>query len=185
MVTSIDQLDSNKAYTYSDYITWQIKERLEIIKGKILQMAAPSTRHQRISGHLHVSFVNSLSNKGCEIFSAPFDVRILPNTVVQPDLCIICDPSKLDNKGCVGAPDLIVEILSPSNSKTEMKYKFDIYEEAGVKEYWVVFPQQDCLIIYALDEHNKYRGLKPYTEDDIAQSTVLSELSVDMKEILK
>ena len=183
MITSIHQLDPNKIYSYADYITWKIEERLEILRGKIVQMAAPSTKHQEISMFLSNVFWQSMDRKTCRVFAAPFDVQILPNTVVQPDLSIVCDLKKLNERGCVGAPDLIVEILSPFNTKIEMKHKFNIYEEAGVREYWVILPQQ-YLLIYVLDKNKKYRGLRPYTEDDIAKSTLFADLEVDMKTVL-
>ena len=126
MITSLNQLDFNKKYNYSDYILWQFQERVELLKGKLFPMAAPNVNHQRISGNLHLELGLFLRNKQCDLFAAPFDVR-LPlssskvtadkiDTVIQPDLCVVCDENKLTKQSCVGAPDLIVEILSPSSS---------------------------------------------------------------------
>ncbi|WP_042344549.1 Uma2 family endonuclease, partial [Capnocytophaga canis] len=149
-VLNINQLDvENGVYTYADYLLWKFEERVELLKGKIFKMSpAPSLKHQKISMNLSGLLWQFLRGKKCQLFSAPFDVRLPKkeekgdniHTVVQPDLCIICDESKLDERGCIGAPDLIIEILSPGNSKKEMKNKFELYQESGVEEYWIVNP---------------------------------------------
>ena len=192
IVTDINELDLSGTYTYADYLLWHFKERVELIKGKIFKMSpAPSTRHQQISGNLHWEMRAFFQNHYCQMFYAPFDVR-LPRqdqkvtdqkiyTVVQPDLCIICDESKLDERGCLGAPDLIVEILSPGNSKTEMLNKFELYQESGVREYWLVEPSQNAVLIYVLDETGKYVGLQPAVES--VQSSIFPELKIDLGQI--
>lgn len=143
----VEEPSAELNYTYADYLKWKISERVELFRGQILKLAAPNTSHQTISGNLHFQLKTFLQNKSCRVFSAPFDVRLpIQNrkkdnevtTVVQPDLCVICDPEKLDARGCCGAPDLVIEILSPGNSTTEVQIKFEVYEEAGVKEYWLV-----------------------------------------------
>lgn len=174
-ITDINQLDPNGIYTYADYLMWKFEERIELLKGRIFKMSpAPSTNHQRVFRKLFSKIDRFLEPCKCELFSAPFDVR-LPNkgkndeqiyTVVQPDICIICDPHKLDDRGCIGAPDLVVEILSPGNSKKEMKNKFDLYEEAGIAEYWVVFPAEETVLVNVLD-NGKYRTLRPVSDDII------------------
>ncbi|GAB4493032.1 MAG: Uma2 family endonuclease [Raineya sp.] len=163
-ITDISQLDLNGTYSYADYLLWRFEQSVELIKGKIFQMSpAPSVRHQRVSRKIAENFYPYLNNKPCEYFIAPFDVRLLDKkkskkankdiyTVVQPDLCIICDKDKLDERGCIGSPDLIVEILSPGNSKKEMKIKYALYEEAGVQEYWIVFPSEYVLQQFVLNE---------------------------------
>lgn len=192
-ITDINQLDLNGNYTYADYLRWKFQERLELIKGKIFKMSpAPAVNHQRISMNLSLDLGNYFRNKKCELFTAPFDVRLTTKdkenkevtTVVQPDLCVICDPEKLDEKGCVGSPDLIVEILSPGNTKKEMKIKYELYEENGVTEYWVVRPYDKTLQIYFLRD-GKYIGLAPLTDDDIATSEQFPELKVDLSEVFK
>src|SRR6185503_18824286 len=130
----LSDLDISKTYTYADYLKWTFDERLELIKGKIFKMSpAPGSLHQRISLRLARWIGNYLDGNPCEIFTAPFDVR-LPRkskddkdilTVVQPDICVICDVNKVDEKGCLGAPDLVVEILSPGNNKKELKNKYE------------------------------------------------------------
>jgi len=127
-------------YTYADYLRWTIEERLELIKGKIFKMSpTPSSAHQRVSQWLNKELLIFLDGKTCEVFTAPFDVRLPKKskrdedivTVVQPDLCVVCDPSKIDKRGCIGAPDIVVEVLSPSNNRKELKNKYEVYEESA------------------------------------------------------
>lgn len=190
-ITSLDQLDLNATYTYTDYLQWQLKERLELLRGKIALISpAPSVRHQRISGKLHGILWTYLNGNPCEVFSAPFDVRLTRQknaeevtTIVQPDLCVICDASKLDEQGCNGAPELIIEILSPGNTHKEMKDKFDLYQEAGVEAYWIVHPQDNNVLIYELNEEGKFIGKPPLTEGDILTSNLFTDLTIDLKNI--
>ncbi len=192
MITSLKQLDLNAQYTYADYLTWQFQERVELLHGKIREMSAPNRVHQGISLNLSRLFANALWKSPCKVYAAPFDVRLTPFsqvkntaviTVVQPDLCVICDPAKLDDKGCIGAPDLAIEILSPGNSKTEMKDKFDLYEEAGVLEYWIVFPGERSVQIFNLNEEGRYIGLQPAIESDIVTTPIIPGLEVDLKDV--
>jgi Uma2 family endonuclease len=191
---TFDQLDLNGTYTYADYLKWTFDERLEIIKGKIFPMSAPARIHQRISSNIFGEIYLYLRNKKCEVYSAPFDVRLTPlkknkshkvHTIVQPDLCVICDLDKLDDKGCVGAPDLMIEILSPGNTRKEMREKYDVYEENGVKEYWLVEPQDKCVFVYVLNEVGKYIGLQPVTDEDILTSTVFPDLQIDLSRVFE
>lgn len=190
-VTDISQLNPDGFYTYSDYLMWQFKERVELIRGRLLRMSpAPNTAHQKISQAFNRKLLNYFYNKPCQVFTAPFDVRLPVNlkggqdtTVVQPDLCVICDESKLDERGCAGAPDLIIEILSPGNSQKEMREKFQVYEEAGVREYWMVSPSEKVVWRYILNEEGHYIGLPPATEDDTWSSHCFPELAIDAKEI--
>jgi len=183
MITNINQLDSNKTYSYTDYLSWQLKERVELLRGYIARMApAPSRRHQQISGNLFLQIGNHLKGEACYLYSAPFDVRLNEETVVQPDLCVICDEMKLDDKGCNGAPDLIIEILSPGNSRKERKDKFELYEENHVQEYWLVEPVDESVIVYTL-VNGQYVGSKPYVPGDTITSAVLTGLAVDLEEV--
>ena len=190
-VTDFNDLDLNGTYTYADYLKWKFEERLELFRGKIFKMSpAPNRYHQEISGNLYFNFAKILKKGTCNLYAAPFDVRlqkIKANdekviTVVQPDLCVICDENKLDDKGCNGSPDLIVEILSPGNSKKEMGIKFDLYEENEVKEYWIVDPTEKTVLMYVLKE-NKYVGLKPFIEDDNIKSSLFPQLNFPLTEI--
>ena len=191
MILKLSDLDLEKVYSYADYYSWKFVERVELIKGRIFKMSpAPNRIHQEISSKLHYKFADYLYHKYCKLYTAPFDVRFPKNskndsdiyTVLQPDLCVICDLSKLDDRGCNGAPDLVVEILSPSNSKKELKNKYDVYEEAGVKEYWVVFPIEKTMIIYTLI-NEKYQPSRLFACGDIVTSSVLPGLSIDLEEL--
>lgn len=195
IITDINDLDLTKSYTYADYLTWNFQERLEILKGRIFKMSpAPSRKHQRISKEISGIFYNYFKNKSCEFYVAPFDVRLINykkstadnqiTTVFQPDICVICDKEKLDDRGCIGAPDLIVEILSPGNSKKEMDIKFDLYEENGVKEYWIVEPFQKSILIYTL-QNDTYIGLKPIAEEGLVHSPLFPEMSFNVEEVFK
>lgn len=194
MITSLDQLDPNGTYTYADYLLWRLEERIELIRGKIFKMSpAPSVRHQEVSMNLTTILAPHFKKAPCKLFSAPFDVRLpkknvkkggKTHTVVQPDLCVICDLSKLDERGCEGAPDLVIEILSPGNSRKEMKEKFEVYEESGVKEYWIVNPTEKMVQVFLLDEEKgKYFGIQPFVEDDMMPSHVFPDLKVDLMEV--
>ncbi|MBK7408430.1 MAG: Uma2 family endonuclease [Saprospirales bacterium] len=190
-VTKLSDLDPEGSYTYADYLLWKFKERVELIHGRLFKMTpAPNTEHQRISSQISRVFLNFFYKKTCQVFVAPFDVR-LPvgrkkgedSTVVQPDLCVICEESKLDERGCKGAPDLMVEILSPGNSHKEMREKFQVYEEAGVREYWLVNSAERLVLIYILNEQGVFIGLAPVTEEVPLRSHIFPELEINLKEV--
>jgi len=192
-VTSIDQINPEGYYTYQDYLTWEFPQRIELFRGKPYELSpAPNRRHQTISTALQGELYLYLKQSDCNLFSAPFDVRLpivnkkgKPDTVVQPDLCVVCDPEKLDKQGCNGAPDLVVEILSPGNPPREVREKFNLYEEAGVREYWLVQPEQETVIIYILNEAGKFIGLQPLTTLDNLTSTIFPDLVIDLKPVLE
>ena len=196
MITDINQLDLNKKYTYADYLTWDFDEIVELIKGRIFRMApAPDMSHQWTSSDLHTLIGNYLRNKKCKIFSAPFDVRLpLPDhkqtkekidTVVQPDICIICDLSKLDRRGCNGAPDWIIEILSKGTAKKDLNDKFDIYQNAGVREYWVVHPHDETVIPYRLDENGEYQMIQktPFVRGEKVPVGIFPDFAVPLDNV--
>jgi Uma2 family endonuclease len=193
MITDINQLDLNKTYSYADYLTWMFQERLELFKGRIFKMSpAPSLYHQKVAGNIHGILWNIFKNQSCNLFMAPFDVRLLDKkklasdheiyTVVQPDLCVICDRTKIDKRGCIGAPDLIIEILSPGNSKKEMTYKYDLYQEAGVLEYWMVNPVDKTIFIYVLKD-GVFEGQQPLIEESQIKSLLFPQLDFILSEI--
>jgi Uma2 family endonuclease len=190
MITDINQLDLTKQYTYADYLTWWFQDRVELIKGYVFKMSpAPSNSHQNICGNLYVSFFSYIKKRKYQIRFAPFDVRLKRTiddkevtTVVQPDICVICNVALLDEKGCNGAPDMIIEILSASNRKHDVVTKYNLYEEAGVKEYWIVYPSEEMIEVYYL-ENNKYRLANKYLEDDLLPVRTLEGLVIDLKEI--
>jgi Uma2 family endonuclease len=165
----------NERYTYADYVTWPGDERWELLDGIPFDMSpAPSRYHQEISGNLFFEIKKFLKDKKCKIYPAPFDVRLPEGqqtdeetmTVVQPDISVICDPAKLDNKGCKGAPDFVVEIVSPDTVKKDMKYKLLLYEKHGVPEYWVVHPEENIVMVYKLNEKMQYNRAEIYSKDD-------------------
>lgn len=192
-MNSFQQLDLSKRYTYADYLSWTFRERVELFLGKVVKMSpAPSTRHQRIVKDILVELDLFLRKKNCQVFPAPFDVRLpLPtemqtdkkiDTVVQPDITVICDETKLDERGCIGAPDIVVEVLSPGNTKKEMKNKLEIYQNAGIPEYWLVDPEREFVLLYNLNEKGQYVGSVPFTDEDTVKSAALAgfELPLDI-----
>jgi Uma2 family endonuclease len=191
IVTQFSDLDPEGHYTYADYLLWQFQERVELIKGRVFKMSpAPNTSHQTISVNLSRELFVFFHRKSCRAFAAPFDVRLpvkdkkgRQSTVVQPDICVICDESKLDEQGCNGAPDWVIEILSPGNSRMEMREKFRVYEEAGVREYWIVNPTGRNVLQYVLNEAGKYSGLAPATEEDQLRPYIFPDLVIDLKEV--
>ena len=188
-ITNINQLDPiNGLYTYAEYLLWKFEERVELLKGKLFKMSAPSIDHQRVSRKLSTKIDNYLEGKRCEVFSAPFDVVLKnpngeDNTVLQPDLCVVCDPEKLaDGKRCYGAPDWVLEIVSPSNVEKELSKKMHIYEEAGVVEYWVLRPEEKELDIFVLQD-NGYIGLKPRFAGEVVSPQKFPDLQINLSEI--
>jgi Uma2 family endonuclease len=167
-------------------------EMVELIKGKVFKKAAaaPNRLHQRLSIHLASEFFQFLKGKTCEVYEAPFDVRFPTKsnkneeifTVVQPDICVICDPKKLDVAGCLGAPDLIAEILSSGNNQKELKIKYELYEEVGVLEYWIIYPTEQSLIIHSLVS-GKYHPSRPYTIGDTVESKCIQGFQIDLTEL--
>ncbi|MEX2592477.1 MAG: Uma2 family endonuclease [Anditalea sp.] len=176
-------------YSYADYLSWQMEEMVEIIKGRLFRMtAAPKRIHQKISLHIATELYRFLKGNSCEVYEAPFDVRLPFNskkdeeifTVVQPDICVICDPNKLDEAGCLGAPDLIIEILSPGNNKKELQSKYEVYEESGVTEYWIIHPDEQTLLVYAL-KGGKYVPSRLFTSGDRVKSDCIEGFALDLE----
>jgi Uma2 family endonuclease len=188
----VEEPDHTLTYTYADYMQWQFKERLELFRGKIFKMGAPNMNHQIVGGHLFNEFYNYLKGKTCRVFIAPFDVR-LPvknrkkdneiTTVVQPDVCIFCDPAKLDDRGACGAPDLTIETLSPGNRKDELREKYEVYEEAGVKEYWIADPVKKALLVFTLQPDGKFSIPAIYTAGDRLESQCVPGFIINVTEI--
>jgi Uma2 family endonuclease len=192
-ITDYNQLDVNGSYTYADYMRWYFSERVELIRGKIRKMSpAPNVRHQSISRNLSGELFLLLKNQPCKFFAAPFDVRLPINnpkngkasTIVQPDICVICNEGLLDEQGCNGAPDIVIEILSPGNGKYEMDTKFDLYQESGVKEYWIVETDTRAVLVYTLKE-GLYIGLRPFTEGTIIESQLFPDLKIAVSDIFR
>jgi Uma2 family endonuclease len=196
--TDFSQLDLNATYSYADYLTWQFDGAVEIIKGKIMTMSpAPSTEHQGISWRFSGCLFNFLKDKPCRAFTAPFDVRLFDRhkslianreifSVVQPDISVICDKTKIDSQGCLGAPDWVIEILSKGNSKKEMQLKYQLYQESGVKEYWLIYPYEKAVHQFVLDDNSeKYQLLNMYCGEDIATPHLFPNLQINLNEIFE
>jgi Uma2 family endonuclease len=178
----------NERYTYSDYCSWDDGERWELIDGIAYAMApGPGQLHQEASGDLFGQLWSFLKGKPCKVFSAPFDVRLNAkdedDIVVQPDILVICDSSKLDGKSCVGAPDLIVEILSPSSARHDKIIKLETYRRAGVREYWIVEPETKTVQICVLRDGLYF--VKGYTDADIAPVGVLPGCEINLQEVFR
>ena len=195
-ITHLSQLDPNGTYSYADYLTWRLEESVELIKGKIMAMSpAPNVKHQRVALKLLRPVDNYFLHKSCEVFIAPFDVKLYDRrksllkdqevfSVVQPDLCVICDPGKLTLQGCDGAPDWIIEVLSPGNSKKELHLKYDLYQENGVTEYWLVYPYEQAVQQFVLDDTTqKYQLHAMCAGDDIATPYLFPELQIDLADV--
>jgi len=174
-------------YNYSDYLEWDDDVRYELIDGVPYAMAAPSQRHQQTAGELHGQLWQFLKGKRCRVFIAPFDVRLnaenYDDIVVQPDLLVVCDKSKLDGKGCVGAPDMIIEILSPSNTRHDMHVKFRLYQKAGVKEYWIVDPDSRTVSVHILENGKYFRH--SYGDTDIVPVEVLDGCQINLTDVFE
>ena len=181
----------DRRYTYRDYVTWDETVRCELIDGEVFDMSpAPRRIHQGILGELIVR-LHPLVHEPCRVYAAPFDVR-LPDagetveessTVVQPDVSVICDPAKLDDAGCVGAPDLIIEILSPSTASKDQIRKRELYERHGVREYWLIHPTDRTVRIYRLDRDGRYGRDEVFAEAMTLSSSVVKELSFTVEEL--
>lgn len=186
--------NSNERCSYADYLTWDDGKRWELIDGHAVCMSpAPGRQHQRISRLLERQIDLFLSDKSCEMYHAPFDVRFLESqdnvsddyidTVVQPDIMVICDPEKLDERGCKGSPDLIIEILSPSTTRMDMTVKFELYQHYGVKEYWIVHPKDQTILVFKLLDSGLYGVPDRYCAEDIISVTLLGDLQIDLKRV--
>lgn len=187
-------LDVSKRYTFADYLTWMDDKRRELIDGVVKMMSpAPSRTHQEILSKLHLRIANYLSGQKCSVYFAPIDVRLSDKpdeqsdeeiiTVVQPDFIIVCDQKKLDEKGCLGAPDFIAEITSPASLKRDIEEKFRIYEKHGVREYWIIFPETKSVNVFVLDKNGKYQLEGMYASDSKIEVNIFDDLEIDLKEI--
>jgi Uma2 family endonuclease len=195
-ITDFSQLDLKKQYTYADYLTWTFDDRIELIKGWIYKMSpAPKRKHQKVSFQLLMSFGNYFNSKCCEVYEAPFDVRLKKNkgsdsevdSVVQPDVSIFCDLTKLDDRGAIDAPDLVVEITSDSTMKKDYNEKFNLYEENGVQEYWIVNPDSKSMELF-ISANNTFESAGIFNIHDGAtevNSIMFPDLKINLLEIFK
>lgn len=187
----MEELKHDQHYTYADYMSWGEDVHCEIIDGIVYEktyepnMSAPSRLHQEISGELYFQLRSFLKNKTCNVFYAPFDVRLDANdnddTIVQPDIAVVCDKSKLDDHGCIGAPDLIIEILSPSTASYDCIIKLNKYLQAGVREYWIAHPESKTVTTHILND--KHYITSAYGENETINVRVLDGCSLNLKEV--
>ena len=189
-ITHLNQLDLSKSYTYADYLTWQFQERVELIKGKLFKMSpAPKRKHQSCVVNLVNEIHSFLKGHSCKVYIAPFDVRLPKEdgstyTVVQPDLCVVCDSSKLDEAGCVGAPDLVIEILSPATTKKDKTDKYDLYQESGVLEYWIVYPGEEFIEVFVL-KGKLYQRKGIYLKGEQMTTDILKGFSLNLDDVFE
>lgn len=197
---SVEEPQSLYGFTYTDYLAWKFKERIELIRGRIFKMcAAPSLTHQRVSANIEKKLGQFLESTPCTFFHAPVDVRLKGRsfrnkklhddeirTVVQPDIIVVCDAEKLqDNRFVDGAPDFVIEILSPGNSKMETQYKLSLYEENGVKEYWVVSPEYKQVMVFLLSENETYGKPEFYHDEDYIESAVIEGFGISLQDMFR
>lgn len=186
-------LPAEKArYSFADVLTWEESECIEIINGEAIMMAPPSSVHQEIAAELTRQFGNYLEGKRCKVYPAPFGVRLFErdgeapedvDTMVEPDLSVVCDRSKIDKHGCKGAPDLVVEILSPSSLRHDRFVKLGLYQRAGVQEYWIVDPEYKSVQVFTLDGGGSLRIAEEYGRGDVARVNVLEGCFIDLGKV--
>jgi len=183
---AIRKYDEDKRYTYADYESWDDENRYELIDGIAYMMSAPTLEHQSILGELYLQLATWLKGKSCKVFLSPCDVCLTglgdeDDTVVQPDILIVCDESKLDKKRCNGAPDMVIEILSPSTSKRDLFIKLEKYQNAGVREYWIVDPDAKSVHVH-LPENGRY-VVNSYKSDETVTVTVLDGCAITLSDV--
>jgi Uma2 family endonuclease len=190
-IVSYGMLDESREYTYAEYLTWKFKERVELIHGRIRKMSpAPSWKHQNIGTNTYDELKLFFKVNKCKVLVSPLDVCLaVPSkkkntTVIQPDVCVLCDLTKLDDHGIVGTPDLIVEILSPGNIKHDLDTKFELYQEASLPEYWIVNPMERNIIVYTLRD-GAFSGSKIFTEGENAVSKHFKGLEVSVEKVFE
>lgn len=179
-------------YTFADYLEWNDDERVELINGDIVMRYSPSYEHQDILGQLYRQLSDFLDGKPCRPIVAPFDVRLFEkdgdrpedvDTVVQPDLMVICDRTKIDDRGCKGAPDFVIEILSPTNFRHDKIVKLNLYNQAGVREYWIVDPESKKVDVFLRNDKGILWANEAYASTDIAKVNVLEGCAIDLSKV--
>ncbi len=172
-------------YAESDYYNLPENIRAEVINGQIYYQPAPSRIHQRVLSEMHTAVNNYIKTKGgaCQVYPAPFAVRLDEDrkNVVEPDISVICDPGKLTERGCSGAPDWIIEIVSPSNISHDYIRKLNLYADAGVREYWIVNPADQTVLAYSLEE--KQFHVSSYDFKDKIKVTIYEDFWIDFAEL--
>ena len=184
-------LPQENRYTLADALAWDEQDRVELIDGYPVMMAPPSRAHQKAVSELNRQLGNYLNGKTCEVYPAPFAVRPFErdgdfpedvDTMVEPDITVVCDPSKLDDVGCKGAPDLVMEILSPSSRRHDRIVKLDLYQRAGVREYWVVNPEDRTVQVMLLKD-SYLLPVEDYGREDMAKVNILEDCAIDLSKV--
>ncbi|GIN87529.1 hypothetical protein J6TS2_39150 [Heyndrickxia sporothermodurans] len=177
-----------RIYTYVDYLSWTEDVRAEIIDGIVYFQTAPSRIHQEVLSELHRQIANFLVGKKCKVYPAPFHVVLNLNeetekdskNIFEPDISIICDHSKLDDRGCKGSPDVIIEITSPSTARKDKIEKFNKYEQARVKEYWIIEPNEKIVSVFTLQQNQRFGRPDMYTDEDKVKVSIFENLVIDL-----
>jgi Uma2 family endonuclease len=179
-------------YTLSDYLSWEEGVRIELIYGEAIIRNTPSTAHQRIVGELYRQLANFLDDKPCLVFVSPIAVRLFEekddrpqdvDTVVEPDILVVCDNDKLDEIGCKGAPDLVVEVLSPSTRRHDRIVKFNLYQKAGVREYWLIDPEIQTVEVFLLHDSGQLVPTESYSRTDLASVGILPDCTINLEKV--
>lgn len=186
-------LPAEKArYTFADVLAWEENDRIEIINGEAVMMAPPSRVHQEISGEIFRQLANYLEGKKCRVYAAPFAVRLFErdgeapedvDTMVEPDLSVVCDSDKLDKHGCKGAPDMVIEILSPSTRRHDRLVKLGLYQRAGVREYWIVNPDEQTVQVFTQDDGGSLRLTEEYERGSVAKVNALEGCFIELGKV--
>ena len=186
-------LPKEEYFTYADYLTWEEQEHTELIEGVPMMMAPPSRMHQQISGEIFRQLANYLEGKQCRVYAAPFSVRLFAqsdtpdnqvSTIVEPDISVICDRDKLDDRGCVGAPDLVVEVISPSSIRHDRLTKFNLYRRAGLPEYWIVSPDEQTVQVCVLQD-GSYQTVDLGVPGDVVKVNVLDGCFIELARVFR
>jgi len=182
-----DEYNEERRYTYADYLEWEGPERYELFNGEAFMMASPSVTHQALQAGLIAMLDNWLQGKSCKVFGSPLDVRLFPkkdnsdNIIVQPDLLVVCDQKKLGKKSIDGPPDLVIEIMSPSNSHSELFRKFHYYLKAGVREYWVINPELKKVSVHVYEDGHYIST--SYEDNDRIPVSILPGLEISLEDL--
>lgn len=181
----------DQIYTYADYLSWPEDKRIEIIGGMPILQAAPSRIHQKVLSELHRQIANYLIGKKCEVYPAPFHVVLNLDGedereenrkhVLEPDISIICDEEKLDDRSCIGSPDMVVEITSPSTARKDKIQKFGLYEKAGVKEYWIIEPDEKILSVFTLQANKRFGRPNLFSDEKQVNVSIFNDLIIDLE----
>ena len=184
-------LPQEQHYTFADLLEWDEDIRYELYSGIPMALASPTDIHQSILGELYLQLGNYLKGKKCKAYFAPFDVRLFEkkedcpenvDTVVQPDLMVVCDPGKVDRHGIHGAPDLVIEIISNSSRRLDRLTKLNLYQRAGVREYWIVDPDTCVVFVYTLKD-GVYRAAAAYGSGSSVPVGILDDCTIDLSTV--